>query len=227
LNIQILKKLTLLFAEDNLVMQQKTADMLRIFFDKVLVVSNGLEAYEVYEDEKVDVILTDIKMPLKDGISFIEKVRKDNYNIPIVVLTSFYDTEILLKVANLSIDGYIVKPIDLNDALNTFCKSVERIDREKKKVINLDEDVIYNLATEELFKNGEAVDLGKKEKKLLTIFIENRDRVMTKEEIIFHIWGAEEISESAFKNLLSRLRAKIGFEMFMLIKGSGWKLKTV
>ena len=54
----------------------------------------------------------------------------------------------------------------------------------------------------------------------------NSSRTLTKEQIIEHIWGYEEITDSALKNLLNRLRSKIGFDIILSIKGRGWKLDT-
>lgn len=95
-----------------------------------------------------------------------------------------------------------------------------------RKFFTFSDGLIYNLLSDELYKNAEVINLGKKEKDLLRLFIDNFDRTLTKEEIIENIWGYEDITESALKNLLSRLRAKIGVDIILSIKGRGWKLET-
>lgn len=222
-NLKLFKNMTILFAEDEKIIRDQTADILKIFFADVFVATNGVEAFEIFTDTHPDMILCDIKMPLMDGVLLTQKIRSLRNNTPIIFLTSFSDQQTLLKAANAGIDGYILKPIELDTLLETFDAVLKR-KTISTKFFKFSNGIIYNTLTHELFKNGVLIDLGKKERSLLKLFIENSDKTISKEELISSIWEMEDITESALKNLLNRLRNKIGFEIIVSVKGSGWRL---
>jgi len=224
-NLQLLKKLTVLFIEDDDVIRSQTQDVLKIFFANVLTAQNGLEGIGMLEDKTPDIILSDIKMPVMDGLTFTKKVRDSNNQIPIILLSSYSDQQMLFKAANSGIDGFVLKPIELDNLLETFDRVLQR-KVPTRKYYTFSDGLTYNILTEELYKNGELLELGKKEKNMLKLFIQNFDKTLTKEEIIATIWEMEAVTDSALKNLLSRLRGKIGFDIIVSVKGSGWRLNT-
>lgn len=224
-DLQILKKMTILFAEDDPLVLENVSSLLTIFFKKVLTATTGEEAYDLYEYEHPDIILSDLEMPNINGIELFNMIRMKNQTIPIIALSAYSDRNILLQAANAQIDGYIIKPIELGILLETFHKILPKISS-KRQIFTFQNGLIYNALTEELFKDNQPIILGRKEKMLLKLFINNKDRVIEKDELIEYIWIHEDVSESALKNLLNRLRSKIGFELIVLVKGSGWKLNT-
>ena len=224
-NLRLFKKMAVLFVEDEKIIRDQTANMLKVFFADVFVASNGVEALEILAYTTPDMILCDIKMPMMDGLVLTQKIRSLKNNIPIILLTSFSDQQTLLKAANAGIDGYILKPIELETLLETFNTVLKR-KSPSVKLFTFENGVVYNTLTNELYKHGILIDLGKKERNMLQLFIYNCDKTISKEELISSIWGLEEITESALKNLLNRLRNKIGFEIIVSVKGSGWRLNT-
>jgi two-component system, OmpR family, response regulator VanR len=225
-DLQILKKMTILFVEDDPLVLKQITSLLSIFFDKVLTTNNGQEAYKLYEDEKPDIILSDIEMPKINGFELFYMIRTLNPHIPIIALSAYSDRNMLLQAANAQIDAYIVKPVELGTLLDAFRKIIPKISI-KTHLFHFENNLIYNANTEELFKETKIVDLGKKEKILLKLFIHNKNRVIEKDELMFQIWPHEDVTESALKNLLNRLRNKIGFELIVSVKGSGWRLNSV
>lgn len=220
---KLLKKYTILFAEDDATMRQATADLLHVFFREVYIAKDGKEALECYEDEKPDIILSDIKMPIIDGLSLVKVIRQSNFMIPIILLTSYSDQKTLLEAANTGIDGYLLKPIILESMLETFAKLIHKI-APKKELIAFSNGLLYNTMSEELYKNGVIIPLGTKEKKILKLFLAHKEAVVQKEQIIAAIWGIEEITDSALKGQLNRLRSKLGVDTIVSIKGSGWRI---
>lgn len=224
-DLQILKKMTILFVEDDPLVLTQMNSLLSIFFDKVLTANNGEMGYNLFEDEQPDIILSDLEMPKVGGFEFFYMIRKRNQTIPIIALSAYSDRDMLLKAANAQIDAYIVKPIELETLLDALRKVIPKLSA-KQHLFTFKNGLIYNQLSEELFKESQPVALGKKEKKLLKLFVNNKDRVIEKDELIAHIWIHQDVSESALKNLLNRLRNKIGFELIVSVKGSGWKLNT-
>jgi DNA-binding response OmpR family regulator len=224
-DLQILKKMTILFVEDDPLVSKQVSALLSIFFDKVFTAENGEEAYSLYEDEQPDIILSDLEMPKVGGFELFYMIRMKNQTIPIIALSAYSDRTMLFKAANAQIDAYIVKPVELEALLDAFRKVLPKLST-KRDLFTFHNGLIYHLLTEELFQETQLIALGTKEKKLLKLFVSNKNRVIEKDELIYHIWPHVDVSESALKNLLNRLRTKIGFELIISVKGSGWKLNT-
>jgi two-component system response regulator VanR len=85
-DLSILKRLSILLVEDNAIMRKEVSDMLRLFFRDVFIAENGESAFCCYEDEKPDIVLSDIKMPLMDGVTLARKIRQNDFETPIVLL---------------------------------------------------------------------------------------------------------------------------------------------
>jgi len=223
-DIRVLKNLTILIAEDDEVVLNELTKIGTILFKNVFASKNGKQALSLYETQKIDIILTDIKMPFLDGISLIKKIREINYEIPIVILSSYSEQSTLLKALKLGVDGYIIKPIELNEFVDVLLKATRRNKNNvATQVIGFKTNKIFNTVTKELFSEGTRVELGAKELLLLELFIQNHNKTLSKEEIVLSLWPLDEITNSALKGVLNRLRKKIGDEYISNVKGFGWK----
>ena len=221
----VLNTKTVLFAEDDDIMREQTAEILSMIFKKVFMARDGEEAYEIYEDEKPDLIITDIKMPRKDGLKLIKQIRQKDYRTPIILLTSFTDASMLINAANLSVDGYLVKPIELEQLTQTICTSMQRIQK-GLGLLKLRDDLFYNIGTKEIYYKGNHVSLGAKEHELIELFINNRHLTLSKEDIATHLWPFDPICDSAIKNLILRIRKKLGDEIILSVRSIGYRLNT-
>ncbi len=225
-NMLLLKDKSVLFAEDDIISRNQTAEVLEMLFGKVYTAENGEEAYHLYEDESPDIIITDIKMPIKDGLSFIKRVRQNNYTVPIILMSSFAEQEMLLNAANLSIDGYLVKPVELEKLTFAICRAIQRTNKSEEGLVVLGKNLFYNSATKELYNKGVVVMLGGKEQELLVLLLNNRQKTITKEEIAKTLWPLDPICESAIKNIVLRLRKKLGLDIIISVRGIGYRLDT-
>lgn len=222
-DVLFLKNKTVLFAEDDVTMRTQIAEILEMLFKKVLVANDGYKAYELYVEEKPDMVISDIKMPSMDGLSLIEKIRKSDYETPVILLTSFTEQELLVNAANLSVDGYIIKPVDLNSLVKTINKSMQRASK-NQGLIHLGREIYYNTGTQELYQNGEIVLLGYKELELIKLLISKFPKTVDKEEISEALWPYDAICESAIKNLVLRIRKKLGEDIIISVRGIGYRL---
>lgn len=224
-SLMLLKNKSVLFVEDDRIMQEQITEVLEMLFKKVYSAEDGKKAYELYIEESPDIIISDIKMPKMDGLLLIEKIRQNDYETPIILLTSFSEENILMDAANLSIDGYIIKPVELDKLINTINKAMKRTQK-SRGLIALKKGLFYNSDTQELYKNGSLISLGLKELELLKLLIFNHSRTVTKEEISEQLWPLESISESTIKNLILRIRKKIDSDIIISVRGIGYRLDT-
>ncbi|WP_044418668.1 response regulator transcription factor [Halarcobacter anaerophilus] len=223
-NILLLKDKSVLFAEDDEIIKKNITDVLKMLFKEVYTVTNRQKAYELYEEESIDLVITDIKMPLMDGLDLTEKIRKKDYDIPIILLTNFTQQEILMQAVNLSIDGYITKPIELEDLISTIQKSMKRVVK-NKGVIPLSKNIFYSITTQEVYQNNKLIQLGFKELQLLKLLIKNYKKTVTKDEISSVLWPLESVSDSSIKNLILRIRKKFDEDIITSVRGVGYRLQ--
>ena len=137
------KNLKILYVEDDEVSQKYTQSILKEFFDFIDVASDGKKAYDMFIDaeialpdlgisseykaQKYDLVITDIKMPKFDGISLITKIRKICKETAIIVTSAHNDVEYLIETIRLGVDGYILKPIEFDQFIDSLNATVEKI----------------------------------------------------------------------------------------------------
>jgi two-component system, OmpR family, response regulator VanR len=224
-DVIMFKNKTILVAEDDLISCHTMVAVLEMLFDKVHSTDNGREAYEIYESESPDIILTDIKMPHMDGITLARKIRREDYNIPIILLTGFAELEFAISAANLSVDGYLIKPTGFEQLTATLRKAIQRVSSPPELVM-LGNHLYYNTATHELYHHRTLITLGKQEGKLLRFFIVNRHRTLSKDEIKKKLWPIDSQTGSSLKNMIFHLRKKLGKEIIVSVPRVGYRLKT-
>lgn len=108
-----ISKLTILYVEDEPELRDHVGYALRLYIDTVLTASNGQEALELVRLNKPDILISDIRMPLMDGLELTVLVRRKFPSIPVLLCTAFTDTAYLLKAIELGVAAYIPKPIDI------------------------------------------------------------------------------------------------------------------
>ena len=125
-NISILKNITILYAEDEKDLREVTHQILKGFTKKQYVAQNGqegLELFKKYENE-IDLIITDVNMPILNGLDMVKEIKKININIPIIVATAFSNKEYLLEAIDIGVDKYVLKPIDIAKLLQVMSQSL-------------------------------------------------------------------------------------------------------
>lgn len=223
----ILSHLNLLYIEDEINIRENISKTLNIFVSKVFAVSNINEAVSVINSTRIDLIITDINLPGKNGIDFIKKLREQKLNIPIIILSAHTDKNYLLEATKLKLVDYLVKPIDFDILKESLIRVCEEILDSAKFIVNFEEGISYNVLQKRVFTQKEnlTIDLTSKEIELLNYLIENHKRIVSHEEIKNNIWeDSFEATDSALKNLLNKLRKKIGKSTIENISGVGFRI---
>lgn len=218
---QILKHLNLLLVDDNHKSHAELYSLFSPLFKSITLAQNVDMALMHYEEKPIDIIISDIKMPGRDGLSFIEEIRKTNNLIPIIVLSAHTDNEYLLRAANLQIDGYITKPLNFKKLDSALERAVSRLEH-RIEPIHVSDAITYHPLLKTLHVDGEEVSLGNKECVLFELLIYNTHRIVSKQDIHDAVWPEEIVSESALKNLLGELRKKLKYDVLKNRHGQGW-----
>jgi len=131
---QVLENLTVLYAEDESIIQKGIAEALTLFGVNVICARNGHEGLELFKSSntKIDLILTDVKMPKIDGLEMVAKIREIDEDIPAVITTAHQETGFMMQSIDLGISAYVLKPINIYKLQETLIQAIEpKILREK------------------------------------------------------------------------------------------------
>ena len=124
---EILQNITVLYAEDESILQEGITETLNLFGINVICAKNGEECLSIFKssNKKIDLILSDIKMPKLDGLAMIKEIRKINKEIPIIITTAHQETSFLMESIELNVSAYVLKPIDIYKLKDTLIKVLE------------------------------------------------------------------------------------------------------
>jgi len=139
---------TMMYVEDDVDAQKWMKIMLEDEVKELYQAFNGAEGLEIYKKHKPDVILTDINMPILNGLDMSKEIKRLDNKQPILILSAFNDREILLRSLNMGIDYFIPKPIDINDLMEKLdeigVSLQEKLDKHEEKEQEIQK--LYSLA---------------------------------------------------------------------------------
>ncbi|OCL84982.1 Sporulation initiation phosphotransferase F [Arcobacter porcinus] len=219
-NLINLKKYKVLYIEDDLGIQKNIKEILEHYFREVFTASNLFEAVSIYDDEYLDLIITDIKLENDNGIDFIKRVRQNDKNIRVIITSAYTNLDYLLEATELNLTKYIVKPINnekLLEAFELFLKSFEDIN-----LYYINEDYSINFDKSIVLNNKEEIVLTKKETMFLKLLID-KNRVIPYEEIQNYFCEDDTImSQNALRLFIKNLRKKIPKDFLKNSQGVGY-----
>lgn len=136
INEQMLKDITVLYVEDDTAIQQNTIVTLELVNAKIIPAVDGKDGLEKFKEnqEKVDIIVTDLSMPNMDGLEMIEEIKKIDKDVPVLITTAHQDISYLKQAIELGVTSYIIKPIDIRNIIKSISKAIEPA-KEKKELL--------------------------------------------------------------------------------------------
>lgn len=220
----ILKSSTLLLVEDDERVREKFSMLLGIYVGKIYEANNGKKALELYKKYNPSFIITDIEMSSMDGLEFIKILRKDNQLIPIVITSAYSHQEYLLESIKLTLVDYLIKPINHNNlmvSLEAVAKILKKNTLSNAVVID---GCIYNPANKTVSVECTTNHLTNSESQLLELLILHRGNVVTKAMIESRLYVYKEMSDSAVKNLMFKLRKKLVKDIIISVDRIGYMI---
>ena len=209
----------------------KIRELLEIFLNKHnFVVSTAKDAFEGEKTSQLfsfDLIVLDIMMPKKSGIEFLNKFRKTNTSVPIIMLTANSQLEKKTKSFNFGCDDYLIKPFEPIELVLRINKLLNpRINKLKKSSEFFFGEFKYNLNTKSLKKNEKHIGLTGAEQYLLEILVNNLNKEVSREFVIQKL--KLDSNPRSIDVLVNRLRKKItssgNISFLKTIRGKGYML---
>ncbi len=172
-------------------------------------VQDGLEAIDIIEKEKFDLILLDIMLPGADGYDIMEYIKP--LKIPVIFITAKHEVKDRVKGLKLGAEDYLVKPFDVVELVARVEVVLRRFHKTQKLLTA--GDVTVDMEARVVTKAGKPIVLTNKEYGLLVLFIQNKNVALFKETLYEKVWEDEYIADSRTLELhVQRLRKKMGWE---------------
>lgn len=199
----------ILVAEDDEIILNLIKINLKKVGYSVSTAGDGVEASKLMDEEQFDLCLFDIMLPKIDGYELLEYAKSMEY--PVIFITAMGTTDNKVRGLKAGADDYITKPFEIVEMLARV-ESVLRRYKKTNDIIN-EEDVTINLASMQVTKAGENIELTLKEFNLLVLLLRNRNVALYRDVIYENVWGGDYMGNSRTVDLhIQRLKRKLHWE---------------
>ena len=220
-NIQIL------VVDDESRMRKLVKDFLQREGYSVLEAGDGMEAMDIFYEQKIDLVILDVMMPRMDGWQTCREIRRDS-TVPIIMLTARSEERDELQGFELGVDEYISKPFSpkiLVARVGALLKRIYGTDAEEKMEAG---GIELDKAAHQVQVDGKSIDLSYKEFELLTYFLENQGIALSREKILNNVWNYDYFGDArTIDTHVKKLRNKLGDKgnYIKTIWGMGYKFE--
>ena len=221
----ICKDLTLLYVEDEEKIRNLLKSAIENEFKEVMTAGNGDEGFKKFKKYQPDIVVSDILMPVCNGLDMAKKIREVSKDIPIILFTAFSEKEKLLSAIDIGIDKYLIKPVDVDELITT----IEEIARKKlafENIIKLNNNYEFNKTKRVLIKNGVEIKLTKKELSFISLLVDNLGSFVSHDDLKKIVWNNLKVNDAAVRTFIKRIRTKTDKEFVENISGLGYKLRV-
>ena len=194
------------------------------------VAFTGGEGYDLATTEDYDLIILDLMLPGMDGITICKELRKNKIHIPILLLTAKSQTTEKVEGLNSGADDYLTKPFSFEELLARIRALLRRKGTTIQTTLSLD-DLTLDSTLFKVKRGTDQVNLTSKEFSLLEFFLSKQNQIVTKDQIIQHVWNFDaDILPNTVEVYIKKLRDKIDNrfpkkkQLIQTIRGFGYKL---
>lgn len=225
-----LEQQLVLVVDDEVAVADLLEDALTLGGYQTLRAANGMEALRLVREKSPDLLLLDINMPLMNGFEVLERLRERGNDTPVLFLTARDDRDDELHGLQLGADDYVTKPFGVDELILRVQAVLRRTQREPETVNILAAGPIeIDFQNHQVTLDGKEVNLSPTEFKLLSYLIQNKNRVLTKQQLLSNVWGINYESETTvLDTYISYLRKKVdaqGLGLIKTVRGVGFQFK--
>lgn len=221
-------KKKLLLLEDDLALNETVVDYFEALGFSVTPVYDGSSAQDAIYENNFDLLLLDVNVPDINGFEILKTLRDEGSTTPAIFITSLNSMRDLESGYDSGCDDYIRKPFALKELklrVETILK--REFFHNTSDKIEIDKNIYYDIKNDMLTINGEQTQLNNKDAKLLKLFLQNKDTLVTHETIYDTLWDyGEDVSESALRTYIKNLRKHLGKDKIVSIKKLGYRFTT-
>lgn len=201
----------------------------------VAVALDGAMAKSIFQNNKFDLIILDIMLPDTNGIELCKQFRKENSQVPILFLTALGTAENIVHGLEAGADDYLVKPFKFIELLarikNLLKRTQQYLPQEEASHLLTIDNLTLDDITKTVKRGDQIINLTSTEYRLLHFFMERQNRVLSRMEILEHVWGVNfEMSTNVVDVYVNYLRKKIELptapKLLHTVIGMGYVLKV-
>ncbi|NOX15910.1 MAG: response regulator transcription factor [Epsilonproteobacteria bacterium] len=218
-----LKSITVLFVEDEENIRKALNNAIKDEFKNFILARDGKDGLKKFQKYKPDIVITDILMPIMDGLEMSKEIKKMSKETPIIVLSAFDEKERLLKAIDVGINKYLIKPIDTEELMDTLHYVGEDL-LALNDLINLGNGFAFDRNGRVLIKDEKIIALTKKELLFITVLVKNIGSYVLHEELKKYVWTNKNVSDAAVRTFIKRVREKTSKNFIKNIPGLGYKI---
>ncbi|WP_321329421.1 response regulator transcription factor [uncultured Ilyobacter sp.] len=208
-----MKNYKVLLVDDDIEICQMIKKALEPENIETLTISTGKEARNAINSQAFDLIILDIMLDDTDGFQLLKKIQAEDIEIPVIFLSGKQQDYDKILALGMGADDYITKPFSMSVLIAKIKAHLRRSDKIKelqtssRKITRV--PFVLNIDTYQLFKDGEEIFLSSKEIMLMKFFMENPNRVFTKEQLYEKVWNNTIIDNNSIMVYIRHLRKKI------------------
>ncbi|EAK2159600.1 response regulator transcription factor [Campylobacter jejuni] len=217
------KELIILVVEDEVKARESMINILSERFSKVIGAQNGDEGLKKFKKFKPDLVITDIAMPIMDGLDMAREIKEISDDVPIVVLSAYSEKERLLRSIDIGIDKYLIKPVDIEELFKVLDYLIgEKI--EANMLVKISEEYQFNKTKRTLIYSGGEIVLTKKELAFISLLLKQPGALVLHEDIKKNVWIGEHVSDTAVRTFIKRVRDKVSEDFIKNVPSLGYKI---
>lgn len=217
----------ILVADDDEAIRDTVEDALHLAGYTTISARNGQEALDQIRKQRPDLAILDVNMPKLNGFELVQKLRTLGIDTPIIFLTARHNREDVVSGLKIGADDYVKKPFGIEELLLRVSVILRRLAPHENQTL-ICGPISLDVSKHEVFCGSRIVKLSPTEFRLLEYFLENQNRVLTKQQVLDAVWGIDfESNTSVVETFVSYLRRKLSPEIDELLlteRGIGFKL---
>ncbi len=190
------------------------------------VVGDGVTAAAVASDEEFDLMILDLGLPDMDGVHVLSLVRQRGVVMPVIILTARDDMSDKIAGLDAGASDYMTKPFSLEELLARLRARMRDEDRVEATQLEVG-PVVLDLRTRRVSVDGELIALTAREFTMLETLMRHRDQVLSKEQLLSHVWGYDfDPGSNVVEVYIGYLRRKLGNDLIETVRGMGYRLRV-
>ena len=218
-------KINILIVEDEKEIREGVSEYLSEVGYNVISAEDGIQAIELFKNNKIDLVILDIMLPKANGFVVLNKIRQES-NVPVIMLTAMSDDYTQIMSFDEKADDYITKPfsiIVLHKRIEALLRRGVKVSENKKWCYG---DIEIDFEGYSARKNGENIDLKPKEIKLIELLLKYEGKVLTRAQILDNLWRIEEApNDRVIDVYIKNIRKKLLLDCIVTVKGIGYKFE--
>jgi len=217
----------ILVADDDEAIRDTVEDALHLAGYTTISARNGQDSLDQIRKQRPDLAILDVNMPKLNGFDLVQKLRSLGIDTPVIFLTARHNREDVVSGLKIGADDYVKKPFGIEELLLRVSVILRRLAPHENQTL-ICGPISLDISKHEVFCGSRIVKLSPTEFRLLEYFLENQNRVLTKQQVLDAVWGIDfESNTSVVETFVSYLRRKLSpeiDEMLLTERGIGFKL---